>query len=86
MAKNNRKKITESLVSEEYVLASLREFVHEKGSQALAAEALGFKESYISLILSGKRPFPPSVAEALGYVHRDLYEKSADKWSDKEEM
>ena len=84
MAKNNRKKITASLVSEEDVLAALRRFVHEKGSQALAAEALGFKESYLSLILSGKRPLPQSVAEKLGYQRVDLYEKSP--WKENEEM
>ena len=86
MVNKNKRKITANLVPGDEVLFALRRFVNQKGSQAAAAKALGFKESYISLILSGKRPFPPSVAEALGYVHRDLYEKSADKWSDKEEM
>jgi hypothetical protein len=79
MAKHNDKKMTASLVPEADVLEALREFVKETGLQAQAAGALGIGESYLNLILNGKRPIPPAIAERLGYQHLDLYEKSPTK-------
>ena len=73
------RKITASLVPEADVLEALREFVKETGLQAQAAGALGIGESYLNLILNGKRPIPPAIAERLGYQHLDLYEKSPTK-------
>ena len=50
------------------VLEKLKQFVENAGSQAEAARRLDITESYISLLLRGKRPITDAIANQLGFA------------------
>ncbi len=64
--------------SQKEMLQLLKGFVSQCRTQNEAAEQLGITGPYMSELVRGTRPITEAIAEKLGYIRKEVFEKEGE--------